>query len=110
MMPIKNLAKNGPVGVLKRCCTIDAARIRALTEAPRIKPTSPRCRSAWQPNPAEAPLIDAEILFRQSGPAQTAAVRTKSDHKFFLRHLIHSVRNIEDTLNKLSGQEAGPSC
>src|SRR4030088_3196391 len=44
--------------------------IRALTEAPRIKPTSTRCRSAWQPNPAEAPLIDAEILFRQPGPAQ----------------------------------------
>src|SRR5258708_32588234 len=39
MMPIKNLATNGPVGVLKRCCTIDAARIRALTEAHRIKPT-----------------------------------------------------------------------
>src|ERR1700704_1884120 len=45
-------------------------RIRALTEAPRIKPTSTRCHSAWQPNPAEAPLIDAEILFRQPGPAQ----------------------------------------
>jgi hypothetical protein len=40
-----------------------------LTEAPRIKPTSTRCHSAWQPNPAEAPLIDAEILFRQPGPA-----------------------------------------
>ena len=30
-----------------------------------IKPTSPRCRSAWQPNPADAPLIEAEKLFRQ---------------------------------------------
>jgi transposase InsO family protein len=50
---------------------LDAARIRALTDAPRIKPTSPRCRSAWQPNPAEAALIDAEILFRRSGPAQS---------------------------------------
>jgi hypothetical protein len=47
-----------------------------LTEAPRIKPTSPRCRSAWQPNPAEAPLIDAEILFRQSGPAQSICTDT----------------------------------
>ncbi len=28
MMPIKNLAKNGPVGVLKPRCTIIAARIR----------------------------------------------------------------------------------
>ena len=27
MMPIKNLAKNGPVGVLKRCCTMGPARI-----------------------------------------------------------------------------------
>jgi hypothetical protein len=26
MMPIKNLAKNGPVGVLKRCCTIKPGR------------------------------------------------------------------------------------
>jgi hypothetical protein len=29
-MPIKHLAKNGPVGVLKRCCTIPDDRIRAL--------------------------------------------------------------------------------
>jgi hypothetical protein len=42
-----------------------------LTATPRIKPTSPHCRSAWQPNPADAPLIDAEILFRQPGPALT---------------------------------------
>jgi hypothetical protein len=27
MMPIKNLAKNGPVGVLKRCCTTAVERI-----------------------------------------------------------------------------------
>ena len=27
MMPIKNLAKNGPVGVLKRCCTTVSERI-----------------------------------------------------------------------------------
>jgi hypothetical protein len=35
-----------------------------------IKPTSRRCPSAWQHNPAEAPLIDAENLFRQPGPPQ----------------------------------------
>jgi transposase InsO family protein len=52
--------------------TIDAARIRVLTEVLRIKPASPCCRSAWLPNPAEAPLIDAESLFRQSEPAQPA--------------------------------------
>ena len=51
MMSIKNLAKNGPVGVVKPRCTIAAAHIRALTAARRIKPTSPHCRSARQPNP-----------------------------------------------------------
>ena len=45
-------------------------RIRALTTAPRIKPTSIFLRSARRPNPAEAPLIDAEFLFRQPGPVQ----------------------------------------
>ena len=29
-----------------------------------IKPTSPRCPSAWQPNRGEIPLIDAENRFR----------------------------------------------
>src|SRR6516165_2273973 len=43
-------------------------RIRALTASHPIKPTSTSCRSAWQPNPADAPLIDAEIPFRQPGP------------------------------------------
>src|SRR6516164_6652200 len=50
--------------------TIAAGRIRALTAARPITPTSPRCPSAWQPSPAEAPLIDAEKLFRQPGPRQ----------------------------------------
>src|SRR5262245_34565741 len=44
--------------------------IRALTDARPIKPTSTRCLSARRPNPAEAPLIDAEILFRQPQPPQ----------------------------------------
>src|SRR5215472_15717086 len=42
--------------------------IRALTDARPIKPTTTRCLSARRPNPAEAPLIDAEILFRQPQP------------------------------------------
>jgi hypothetical protein len=42
-----------------------------LAEPHPIKPTSPRCHSAWQPNPAEAPLIDAEKLFRQPRPLWT---------------------------------------
>src|SRR5262245_50019015 len=45
--------------------------IRALTDARPIKPTSTRCLSARRPNPAEAPLIDAEILFRQPQPPQS---------------------------------------
>jgi len=39
-----------------------------LTDARPIEPTSTRCLSARRPNPAEAPLIDAEILFRQPQP------------------------------------------
>src|SRR5262245_40536690 len=47
--------------------------IRALTDARPIKPTSTRCLSARRPNPAEAPLIDAEILFRQAQPSKDEA-------------------------------------
>src|SRR5262245_48888185 len=50
MPMIKQFSENGPVGVLKRCRTISAGRTRALTAPHPIKPTSPRCRSAWQPN------------------------------------------------------------
>src|ERR1700738_5055833 len=38
MMPIKNLAKNGPVGVLKRCCTIEPVATR---------PSATSARSRW---------------------------------------------------------------
>src|SRR5215831_16664057 len=50
--------------------------IRALTDARPIKPTSTRCLSARRPNPAEAPLIDAEILFRQPQPPQLSRNET----------------------------------
>src|SRR6516162_6325855 len=73
MPSIKQFSENGPVGVPNRCCTTAGAHIRALTARHPIKPTSPRCPSAWQPNPADAPLIDAEILFKQPGPALDAA-------------------------------------
>ena len=69
MMRVQNLTPDGLVGVLKPCCTMAADRIRALTAALRIKLTSTSRHSAWRPNPADAPLIDAEILFRQPGPA-----------------------------------------
>jgi putative transposase len=39
--------------------------IRALTARHPIRPTSNRCPSSWQPNPAQAPLIDADNLCRQ---------------------------------------------
>jgi PAS domain-containing protein len=51
MPRIKDLTLFGPVGVLSSRCTIAAGRIRALTAPPPITPTSPRCPSAWQPNP-----------------------------------------------------------
>jgi hypothetical protein len=50
-MSIKNLAKNGPVGVLKPCCTMAADRTKALTTPHQIKPTSTSRQSAWRPNP-----------------------------------------------------------
>ena len=56
----------------RRLPTIAVAHIRALTTAPRIKPTSIFLCSARRPNPGrEAPLIDAEFLFRQPEPVQT---------------------------------------
>ena len=53
MPGVQQFPKFGSVGVLKPCCIIDADRIRALTARRPIKPTSPNCRSARQPNPAE---------------------------------------------------------
>ncbi len=51
--------------------TTAGGRIRALTAVHRIKLTStfPPLRTAAQA-PADAPLIEADILFNQSGPAQ----------------------------------------
>jgi len=46
---IKQFSENGPVGVLKPCCTMAAGPTRALTATRPIKPTSTRCPSAWQP-------------------------------------------------------------
>jgi hypothetical protein len=46
MMPIKNLAKNGPVGVLKRCCTMGLARIYPWRKMHRSH-VPPRQRDAF---------------------------------------------------------------
>jgi len=78
MMPIKNLAKNGPVGVLKPRCTTDDDRIRALTTAPRIKPTSIFLRSAWRPNPGRGSTYRRGIFVRTTG--------TSSVPRAVLRH------------------------
>jgi hypothetical protein len=51
---IKQFSQNGPVGVLKLCCTIAADRIRALTARRPIEPTLNRCLSAWRPNPGRS--------------------------------------------------------
>jgi hypothetical protein len=40
MMPIKNLPKNGPVGVLKRCCTMGPARIYPWRKTRRSRASS----------------------------------------------------------------------
>ena len=48
---VQQFSKLGSVGVLKLFCTTAADRIRAFTARHPIKPTSPSCPSAWQPNP-----------------------------------------------------------
>ena len=48
--------------------TTAADRIRALTARHPIKPTSPAASPLGSLTPADAPLIDAENLFRQPGP------------------------------------------
>jgi len=73
MISIKNLAKNGPVGVLNPCCTIAAALTRALTAARRIKPTATRCRSAWQPNPGRG------STYRRGESVQTTGTSSVPD-------------------------------
>ena len=47
-------------------------RIRALTAVRPITPTSLRCPSAWQLNPAEAPLIEAEKAVQTTGTTSEA--------------------------------------
>ncbi len=78
MISIKNLAKNGPVGVLKPCCTIAAVPTRALTHTGSSL-LHPAANPLGSLTPAEAPLINAEILFRQPGPAQSNTLSCRTD-------------------------------
>src|SRR6516165_5087554 len=72
--------------------------IRALTDARPIEPTSTRCLSARRPNPAEAPLIDAEILFRQPQPPQNSSLGAP-----------HSAKLTEKTPRRIKGEQAPPA-
>ena len=68
---IKQFSENGPVGVLKPCCTTADAHTRALTARHPIKPTSPRCPSAWQPNPGR------RSTYRRGKTVQTTGATSK---------------------------------
>src|ERR1700676_3001813 len=67
MMCVQNLTPDGLVGVLKPCCTTDDDRIRALTTAPRIKPTSIFRRSARRPNPGRGSTYRRGIIVQTTG-------------------------------------------
>lgn len=73
MMPIKKYARSDPVGVLKRCCTIAAVPTRALTAAHLIKPTSPHCQSAWQPNPGRGSTFQRGDSVQTTGTSSVNA-------------------------------------
>jgi hypothetical protein len=84
MQMIKQFSENGPVGVLKLCCTIAAVHIRALTALRQIKPTSPRCPSAWQPNPGR------RSTYRRGKSAQTTGTTSVDTKK---KELIGEFKN-----------------
>ena len=52
------------------------AHIRALTARHPIKPTSPRCPSAWQPNPGRGSTYRSGNSVQTTGTTVAAAVRT----------------------------------
>ena len=67
MPPIQELAETGTVGVIKPGCTTGDGRIRALTTAPRIKPTSIFLRSARRPNPSRGSTYQRGIVVQKRG-------------------------------------------
>ena len=91
MVPVQNLTPDGLVGVLKPCCTIAVALIRALTTAPRIKPTSIFLRSARRPN------LGRRSTYRRGDSVQT----TGTSSPRFQFHLAFSLLN--DALTILRG-------
>jgi hypothetical protein len=79
MMPIKNLAKNGPVGVLKRCCITRLARTFQSTR-------TRRCREQYMPLVALCPrhfLADSIICMRvfETGTGRPEVIGARYHHQ-----------------------------
>ena len=67
MMPIKNLAKNGPVGVLKRCCTTRLARTCRSTRTRRCREQYVPLVAFWlRQFSADSIICMCEFDFRQT--------------------------------------------
>jgi len=75
MPPIQEFAETGTVGVIKPGCTMAAVRIRALTTAPRIKPTSIFLRSARRPTPGRGSTYRRGIVVQTTG---TGSIHSKA--------------------------------
>jgi hypothetical protein len=70
MMPVKNLAKNGPVGVLKARCTTSGVRTRRWATGRPTRPMlSKSSRRIWRPEPAGTHLSKAANLSQGPAPA-----------------------------------------
>jgi hypothetical protein len=65
------LAKRCLVDVLKPCCIMAGDRTRALTARHPIRPTSPRSRSTWQPNPGR------RSTYRRGDAVQTTGTSSR---------------------------------
>ena len=85
---VQQFSKLGSVGVLKLCCIMAGAHIRALTARHRIKPTSPRCHSAWQPN------FGRHSTYRGGNSVQTTGVTSLQTQ---LVHASHQCKSAADT-------------
>src|SRR4030081_1781094 len=57
--------------------TMDAAHIRALTAPHPITPTSPRCPSAWQPNPGRGSTYRRGKTVQTTGTTSVLAWQTE---------------------------------
>ena len=94
---IKQFSKNGPVGVLKPCCTMAGDHTRALTARHQIKPTSPSCLSAWQPN------LGRRSTYRSGKSVQTTG--TTSTQPFYVAEPCSKRKRILEAMNKTYGGE-----